>query len=129
MQPTSSAQSAPDPSAKLEHFPPEVRDAYARFRDTGDLAALQAVVLAAVRDHMPKPTDQPLSDELRLMEDLGYDSLAVAETVFFIEDLFQVRVETAEIMEVKTVGALKEFVAKKIAALKAAAPGAPDPAA
>ena len=111
----------PDPSDKLEHFPPEIRDAYARFRATGDLAALQIVVLAAVRDHMPKPTDQPMTDELRLMEDLGYDSLAVAETVFFIEDLFQVRVETAEIMEIKTVGAMKEFVAKKIDAKKATA--------
>jgi acyl carrier protein len=116
-----SPQSTPDPSAKLDHFPPEIRDAYARFRATGDLAALQTVVLAAVRDHMPKPTDQPMTDDLRLMEDLGYDSLAVAETVFFIEDLFQVRVETAEIMEIKTVGALKEFVAKKTGAQKATA--------
>jgi acyl carrier protein len=116
-----SPQPPPDPSAKLEHFSPEIRDAYARFRATGDLAALQIVVLAAVRDHMPKPTGQPMTDDLRLMEDLGYDSLAVAETVFFIEDLFQVRVETAEIMEIKTVGALREFVAKKIGAKKAIA--------
>ncbi|MDR0902235.1 MAG: acyl carrier protein [Opitutaceae bacterium] len=116
-----SSQPAPDPSAKLEHFPPEIRDAYARFRATGDPAALQTVVLAAVRDHMPKPTGQPMTDGMRLVEDLGYDSLAVAEIVFLIEDIFQVRIETAEIMEIKTVGALKEFVVKKIGAKKASA--------
>ncbi len=116
-----SSQSTPDPSSKLENFSPEIRDAFARFRSTGDPAALQTLVLAVVRDYMPKPADRPLTDDLRLVEDLGYDSLAVAETVFFIEDLFQVRVETAEIMEVKTVGALKEFVAKKIGAPKATA--------
>ena len=96
----------------------EARDAYERFRTTGDAVALRLVVLAAVRDFMPKRnlgvTNVELRDEMKLMEDLGYDSLAVAETVFFFEDLFKVRIENTELMSVRTIGELLQFVSRKL---------------
>jgi acyl carrier protein len=106
-----------DPLAK---FPREVRDAYARFQSTGDASAVDTVVLAVVRDFIPKhiapPADQPLADTARLMADLGFDSLAIAETVFFLEDLFAVKISNAEIMQVSTVAELRAFVRAKLAA-------------
>jgi acyl carrier protein len=103
-----------DPAAKLARFPLEVRDAYRRFGETRDPAALHLVILAVLRDHLPKPREGALTEELRLIEDLGFDSLAVAEIVFFFEDLFQVRIENRELLEVRTVGEVARFVARKI---------------
>ena len=103
-----------DSGAQLKRFPLEVRDAFWRFRSTGDVAALQLVVLAVVRDYMPRSGGVVLTDEMRLIEDLGYDSLAVAETVFFLEDLLQVRIGNKELMEVRTVGDLRSFVTRKV---------------
>ena len=107
-------QPASDSAAQLRRFPVEVRDAYARFCTAGDVAALHLVVLAVVRDYMPRPDESALTDELRLIEDLGYDSLAVAETVFFLEDLFAVRIENKELVQVRTVGQLRSFVTRKV---------------
>jgi 3-hydroxyacyl-[acyl-carrier-protein] dehydratase len=110
-----------DSVAQLQRFPLEVRDAFRCFRSTGDVAALHLVVLAVVRDYMPRPGEAALTDEMRLIEDLGYDSLAVAETVFFLEDLLQVRIENKELIQVRTVGELRGFVTRKVAQKRTAA--------
>lgn len=106
----------------LRHFPEEVRGAYVRLRETGDPAAADTLVLAIVADHMPGPK-LPLVDAATLVGDLGFDSVAIAEMVFFIEDLLQVNVTNAEITGVRTVGELRAFVRAKLAA-PSAAPGA-----
>lgn len=108
----------PASPSQLARYPVEARDAYERFRTTGDVAALSLVILAAVRDFMPKRSlgvGMELRSDMKLMEDLGYDSLAVAETVFFFEDLFKVRIQNTELMTVRTIGELEQFVVKKLA--------------
>jgi 3-hydroxyacyl-[acyl-carrier-protein] dehydratase len=99
---------------QLRRFPPEIREAFRSFQATGDVVALHQVVLAVVRDFMPRPQEKPMADEMRLIEDLGYDSLAVAETIFFLEDLLQVRIENKELLQVRTVGELRGFVTCKV---------------
>jgi acyl carrier protein len=120
-----SFESLPAAPSQLARYPAEARDAYERFRTTGDAGALRTVVLAAVRDFMPKrnlgANNIELRDEMKLMEDLGYDSLAVAETVFFFEDLFKVRIQNAELMSVRTIGELLQFVSQKVAETKLSA--------
>jgi len=110
-----------DPAEKLDRFPLEVRDAFRRFRSVPSSPDLETVVVAVLRDHMPKRSPAPLADEMRLIEDLGYDSLAVAEMIFFFEDLFAVRIENRELLGVRTVGEVRAFVSRKL--------GAPPPAA
>lgn len=106
---------AHDPLGK---FPEAIRAAYTRYRETTDIEAVDVVVLAVVRDYVPKtillPADNPLPDQARLIADLGFDSLAISETVFFLEDVFKVRITNAEIMEVRTVGELRAFVRRKL---------------
>jgi acyl carrier protein len=99
----------------LRHFPEDVRAAFLRLRATGDAAAADKLVLAIVADHMPRK-DADLSDSAELLRDLGFDSVAIAEMVFFIEDLLQVNVTNAEILRVRTVGELRAFVRQKLTA-------------
>ncbi len=117
-----SFENLPASPPQLARYPAEARDAYERFRTSGDPEALRTVVLAAVRDFMPKrdlgAKNIEIKDEMRLMEDLGYDSLAVAETVFFFEDLFKVRIENTELMSVRTIGELRGFVSQKLSQTK-----------
>ena len=107
-----------DLPAPLLRFPAEVRAAYQAFRGSGDAAALQVVVFAAVRDFMPRGSAQsrnePLRTDQRLIDDLGFDSLAVAETVFFFEDIFKVAIKNEELMALRTVGELCDFVARRL---------------
>lgn len=100
----------------LRHFPAEVRAAYLQLRTSGDPTAADTLVLAIVADHMPR-TGAVLADAAALVDDLDFDSVAIAEMVFFIEDLLQVSVTNAEIMRVRTVGDLRAFVPAKLAAL------------
>jgi acyl carrier protein len=114
----------PASPSQLARYPAEARDAYERFRQSGETAALRVVILAAVRDFMPKRNlgvSIELKEDMKLMEDLGYDSLAVAETVFFFEDLFKVRIENTELLSVRTVGELLQFVSRKLAESKPSA--------
>lgn len=108
----------------LRHFPEEVRTAYLALRGTGDPAAADTLVLAIVGDHMPRAGAE-LADRASLVNDLGFDSVAIAEMVFFIEDLLQVSVSNAEILQVRTVGELRAFVRTKLAAVPRGADSAP----
>ena len=102
----------------LVRYPAEVRAAYQTFRNSRDEAALRVVILAAVRDFMPRNSAHSRTDSLRdderLIEDLGFDSLAVAETVFFFEDLFKVTINNEDILALHTVGELCDFVARRL---------------
>ena len=114
---------APSSSVKrdpLDKFPPAVRDAHARFRATGDTAALDTVVLAIVHHHQPTDaraaSPSALADSATFIGDLGFDSLALAEIVFFIEDLYGVSVSNQELVSITTVGELRAFVRAKLTA-------------
>lgn len=119
--------SKPKKSSPLDKFPATVRDAHARFLASGDAADLDFVVLAILRDHQPTEaratTPFELPDSAKLIGDLGFDSLALAEIVFFIEDLYRVSITNEELLRITTVGELRAFVRTKIAA--AGAPKAP----
>lgn len=52
--------------------------------------------------------------DFRLIEDLGFDSLAVAEIVFFFEDLLQISIPTPEVTSLQTVKDLHAFVERKL---------------
>ncbi|MBL9202564.1 MAG: acyl carrier protein [Opitutaceae bacterium] len=102
--------------ALLRHFPAEVREAYLRVVTSRDPAATDTLVLAIVADHMPR-AEAGLADDAKLMADLGFDSVTIAEMVFFFEDLLKVSVTNAEIVRVRTVADLRAFVRHKIASL------------
>lgn len=105
-----SDSSAHDP---LADFPASVQADHAAFLATGDLAAADRVILAIVMDHIPdkSPSKGTLpADDQRLVEDLGFDSLALAEVVFFVEDVYQLRINQDELGHLATVGQLRAYV-------------------
>jgi acyl carrier protein len=109
--------------APLARFPADVRDAFAHFLAVGDVDALDTVLFAVVRDFLPRKNPVapgPLPNNARLIEDLGFDSLAIAEIVFFMEDLFLIKISNAEIQQVGTVGQLRAFVLRKFAVARPA---------
>ena len=107
--------------AKLQRLPDEVGRAYRAFCATGDEVALGTLVVAVIIDRVPDKAAgvREWRDDLRLIEDIGFDSLSIAETVFFFEDLFGISISNKEIMEVRTLGGLRAFVKLKASALKA----------
>ena len=111
-----------DPAEKLRRLPPDALENFRKFRTTGDAAALNELIFVVLYDFLPQKSKTGAtswSDEARLIEDLGFDSLAIAETVFFFEDLFSISISNEEILQVRTVGELRAFVQKKQAATRA----------
>lgn len=116
--PSSSTQkSTTTVRSPLAKFPAEVREAHERFLSTGSHDALDLVVWAVIRDHQPqhlrKSLDEPISDDSSLMADLGFDSLALAEIVFFFEDLYRVTIAQQDLMSITTVGELRAYLRSK----------------
>jgi len=114
-QPQQTSTAARNPLAK---FPASIRAAHERFLATKDAADLDTVVLAIVLDHQPGHArgsgEITAPDTARLMADLGFDSLALAEIVFFLEDLYKVTITNDELMKITTVGELRAFVRSKV---------------
>lgn len=117
--PTPPRPATPPKSNPLAKFPSEVRSAHAHFLATGDVNSLDTVVLAVVLDHQPsiarKPEAGPPADSARLIDDLGFDSLALAEIVFFLEDLYKLTITNEELKNVSTMGEIRAFVRAKVA--------------
>ncbi|MGD1030774.1 MAG: phosphopantetheine-binding protein [Opitutaceae bacterium] len=91
--------------------------------EKGDEEALTGLVIDVLNYYLPKGaiarTNVTWPEDARLVEDLGFDSLATIETVFFIEDLFQISIANDEIVKVRTVGDLRRFLRGKIGAGRA----------
>lgn len=120
MERTPAATTAPDD--KLRHLPPAAQTAYHRFQATRATADLDVVIFAILADFIPQKTGQPLAalpGQTRLMEDLGYDSLAITELIFFTEELFGITISNEEILEARTLDELRHFIHRKVTAAAA----------
>ena len=101
----------------LRHLPAAARAAFSRFQADGDPAALDPVLFAILEDFIPRPPARPLAElpgDTRLIDDLGFDSLAITEVVFFAEDLFGISISNDEIVRVRTLDDLRGFIHGKM---------------
>lgn len=116
---TSSPKAPPpaDQDARIKHLPAAAREAFARFQADGDPAALDPVIVAILEDFIPQDSSVPLAElpgGTRLIDDLGFDSLAITEVVFFAEDLFGITITNEEIIRVATLDDLRGFIRGKV---------------
>ena len=113
------AQPATDHEERIKHLPAEARAAYQRFQAEGDPTALDPVIFAILADFIPRSPATPLAElpgDTRLIDDLGFDSLAITEVVFFTEDLFGISISNEEIVQVRSLADLRGFIHAKVAA-------------
>ena len=116
--PTHQAQPSTDQEDRIKHLPAEARAAFHQFRADGDPAALDPVIFAILADFIPRTPATPLAEmpgDTRLIDDLGFDSLAITEVVFFTEDLFGISITNEEIIQVRTLADLRGFIHAKVA--------------
>jgi 3-hydroxyacyl-[acyl-carrier-protein] dehydratase len=81
---------------------------------------MPAVVIGVIErfvepDLRPKLKDA--DDDLRLIEDLGIDSLTMMEIVILVEDVLQLSINNDELRNLRTVGDVKTFIDCKIRGL------------
>ena len=119
MKPSAYSSAPPSRAESLRHLPADAHAAFARFQAGHNPADLDPVILAILEDFIPDRAALPLAGRpggTRLIDDLGFDSLAITEVVFFAEDLFGISISNEEITQVRTLDALHGFILGKATA-------------
>jgi 3-hydroxyacyl-[acyl-carrier-protein] dehydratase len=102
----------------LKRCSPETVEAAIAFRKTGDAARLDTIILGLLERFMdpelrPK-LRQPNASQLKIMEDLGVDSLTMVEMVMLVEETLGLTVNNNELRGIKTIGDIQQFIAAKL---------------
>lgn len=106
----------------LKRCSPATVEAAIRFRETRDPACVPAIVYGIIERHMPPESPKQLAeatDETELIKDLGIDSLTMLEIVLQIEETIGISIDNSELREIRTLGAVKSFIERKISGAEA----------
>ncbi|PTY07276.1 FabA-like domain protein [Opitutaceae bacterium EW11] len=95
-------------------------EAAIQFRKSHDVAQVPVVVIGVIERFVEpslRPKLKEADDELRLVEDLGIDSLTMMEIVILVEDVLQMQINNDELRNLRTVGDVKTFIDCKVRGL------------
>lgn len=105
--------------ATLKRCPEGTMESLLRYREQGDLEALNAFLLGCIKRH----TEQEYHDlldagqpELSFVDDLGIDSMTMMEIVMMVEECLATQIDNQDLMKVRTLGDLNGFLLKKVGA-------------
>lgn len=101
----------------LKRCSPSTFEAAVQFRKTGNPEHVPAVVIGVIERFVEPDLRVKLKDaddDMRIIEDLGIDSLTMMEIVILVEDVLQVSINNDELRNLRTVGDVKTFVDCKI---------------
>jgi len=101
----------------LRGFPDTTLSAALTLRSGDDEQAFISFLFGIVAFYLPagtRPPENLPSDEIRLREDLGLDSLALAEAMFKVEELFAVTVGNSEIAAIETLADARRLLKEKL---------------
>ena len=117
---TTSAPSEPDEIERLreslKRCSPATFEAACEFRRTRHPEFLSPVIIGVIERYVERelrPKLQSNSDGLRLVEDLGIDSLTMIEIVVLAEDVIGISINSEELTQLRTLGDVRKFVAEK----------------
>ncbi len=96
-------------------LPEGIQKSLRRYKSRGSSEELDAVILAVLKDLGAEIGPEGISDEMNFVDDMGLDSLAIAEFVFFFEDVFKLRIANESLKRMKTLGELKSFLRNELA--------------
>ena len=104
----------------LKRCSPSTFEAAVQFRRTSNPEHLPAVVIGVIERFVEPDLRSKLKDaddDLRLIEDLGIDSLTMMEIVILVEDVLQMSINNDELRNLRTVGDVKTFIDCKVRGL------------
>jgi len=104
----------------LKRCSPSTFEAAVQFRKTGNPEHVPAVVIGVIERFVEPDLRVKLKDaddDLRLIEDLGVDSLTMMEIVILVEEVLQLTINNDELRNLRTVGDVKTFIDCKIRGL------------
>ena len=113
------------PVESVRGFPAETVATIREFWGRPSLSGLERTVRVVMEFYLPAGARRSLAEvpgSVRLREDLGIDSLSLAEAVFKWDDLFGTVIETREAAGVETMDELVAFLAGKMGLSAAADP-------
>jgi acyl carrier protein len=88
-----------------------------RFRETKDIEVVPPIVTGIIERYMPPESAdrfRSATDDTRISEDLGIDSLTMLEIVLSIEEAIELHIEDSELRPLKTLGDVKTFLRAKL---------------
>lgn len=100
----------------LKRCSPATLEAAIRYRQTGDTTAIGPVVLGIIERFLD-PEHRPLlksgETDLRVVEDLGVDSLTMLEVVMLVEECLKVTIKNEELRDLRTIADINVFIEAK----------------
>lgn len=109
----------------LKRCSPATLEAALNYRRTGDVSAIPAVVLGIIErfvDPEHRPRLRGGETDLRVMEDLGVDSLTMLEVVMLVEESIKVPIKNEELRDLRTIADINAFIEAKVSGKSAAMP-------
>lgn len=100
----------------LKRCPPETIEAALRYQRDRDPTLVPVIVLGIVERFVEpdlRPRVRSGDESLRLVEDLGVDSLLMVEIIIMVEETLGIQVANEEVRDLRTVGDIKGYVARK----------------
>ena len=113
----SSTESEEQLRESLKRCSPRTIAAAIEYRRTGRSEFLAPIVLGIIERFVEpefRSKIQEGNDEVRVVEDLGVDSLMMLEIVMLVEDTLDVSIENDELMELRTLGDVKTLIECKV---------------
>lgn len=104
----------------LKRCSPSAVEAAVQFRRTGNPEHLPSVIIGVIERFVEPDLRAKLKvpdDDLRLIEDLGIDSLTMMEIVILVEEVLQTTINNDELRHLRTVGDVKTFIDCKVRGL------------
>ncbi len=107
----------------LVGYPAETVAAAERFFREGEPEALDRLVAGVIAYHRPSKANgdagevAPLEGSARLVEDLGFDSLAMVEMSFLLDELLGLKLSDDEMRALRTIDDVRGVVRTRAAAV------------
>jgi 3-hydroxyacyl-[acyl-carrier-protein] dehydratase len=115
----------------LKRCSPSTLEAALAYRRTGDVASIPAVVLGIIErfvDPEHRPRLKTGETDLRVVEDLGVDSLTMMEVVMLVEESLKVSIKNEELRDLRTIADINTFIEARVCGKPAPAPAKHYPA-
>ena len=113
----SSTESEEQLRESLKRCSPRTIAAVIEYRRTGRSELLAPIVLGIIERFVEPEFRSKLqegNDEVRVVEDLGVDSLMMLEIVMLVEDTLGVSIQNDELLELRTLGDVKTLIECKV---------------